>query len=583
MPTPSAPASGAVTLAGRVVGGQQPIGNASIFLYAAGSAGAGTGAVNLLSTPVNTSQYGDFDITGDYTCPSTTTQVYLVARGGNPGISASTNNVASVLMAALGDCSNLTPTSFVFVNEVTTVAAAWALSEFIGPNADIGASATNATGLRNAFLVANNLANTTNGLAGGASLPGGSTIEAAKLYTLANVISVCVNSTGGTACNPLFSAATAGGVTPANTLDAALSIVGHPSSQVGAVFAAATPAPPFQPALSSVPNDWTMSITYMGGGIASPTALAIDSTGSVWIANYFGGVASKLSAAGVPAAASGFADPSLNESYGLTVDPYDNVWIVNEQTNYAVNGGNGSLTKFDHLGNLLSGSGFANGGIYFPYAVASDSNGDIWVADNGKSQASLVDNNDNSLYSAPYTSAMLPLPNAVAIDASNNAWFAAQGAAVRVTPTGTISEYSCCLLPTGIAIDQQGAAWISDYSGSAVVQVSASGTVWQTLTRVGGVYYPESLAIDGAGAVWAVNYHGKSFSGFTSATGGASSAAISPASGFGLDAGLANPFGIAVDASGNVWVTNFAGNSVTQFVGVATPIRTPLVGPPAQP
>jgi streptogramin lyase len=325
-----------------------------------------------------------------------------------------------------------------------------------------------------------------------------------------------------------------------------------------------------------------MSITYKGGGIATPTSLAVDSTGSVWIANYFGGVASKLSAAGVPASASGYADPALNESYGIAVDPFDNVWITNEETSYTVNNGDGSLTKFDHLGNLLSGSGYANGAIYYPYAAASDANGHIWVADFGDSGATLVDNSDNALYSVT-SSPQLLLPFGVAIDGANNAWFAAEGTAVKVTPTGTISEYSCCNRPSGIAVDQQGAVWVSDYAGTAVVQLSPSGTVWQTLTGVGGVYYPESLAIDGAGAVWAANYQANSFSGFASATGGASSSAISPATGFGLDARLAQPYGIALDASGDVWVTNHAGNSVTQFVGLAAPVKTPMLGPPAQP
>jgi streptogramin lyase len=51
----------------------------------------------------------------------------------------------------------------------------------------------------------------------------------------------------------------------------------------------------------------------------------------------------------------------------------------------------------------------------------------------------------------------------------------------------------------------------------------------------------------------------------------------------GLDAGLSEPFGVAVDASGNLWVTSFAGDALTQFVGLVAPIKTPLLGPPQQP
>lgn len=40
------------------------------------------------------------------------------------------------------------------------------------------------------------------------------------------------------------------------------------------------------------------------------------------------------------------------------------------------------------------------------------------------------------------------------------------------------------------------------------------------------------------------------------------------------------PVGIAIDASGNVWVTNSGGNNVTEIVGVATgPQYFPYSGP----
>jgi DNA-binding beta-propeller fold protein YncE len=52
----------------------------------------------------------------------------------------------------------------------------------------------------------------------------------------------------------------------------------------------------------------------------------------------------------------------------------------------------------------------------------------------------------------------------------------------------------------------------------------------------------------------------------------------------GTDAGLGAPFAVAVDASGNLWVTNSNGaNTVTVFIGLATPVKTPLLGPPQLP
>ena len=45
---------------------------------------------------------------------------------------------------------------------------------------------------------------------------------------------------------------------------------------------------------------------------------------------------------------------------------------------------------------------------------------------------------------------------------------------------------------------------------------------------------------------------------------------------FGRAYNVSGPRGIAIDASGNVWIANFTYNSVTEFVGAATPAATPL-------
>jgi hypothetical protein len=159
----SGPLSGGA-LRGSVHGGQQPIVGATIQLYAAGTAGYGSSATPLLTSAVTTDATGSFSITGDYTCPSSTSQVYLVATGGNPGLAPGTNNAAIALMAALGPCGlhggeyTLDPNSFITINEVTTVASVYALAAFMGGDAaHVGTSSTNAVGLANSFALVNNL------------------------------------------------------------------------------------------------------------------------------------------------------------------------------------------------------------------------------------------------------------------------------------------------------------------------------------------------------------------------------------------------------------------------------------------
>jgi streptogramin lyase len=572
-------------LQGHVLGGQQPVSGASIVLYAAGSTGSGAGAVNLLApNTVTTDATGSFAITGDYMCPTATTPVYLVARGGNPGLSKA--NPALVMMAALGSCGDLTGTTNVAIDEVTTVASAWALAQFLGPGAIVGSTATDTSGLANAFTVANNLADTGTGLAPGSALPESAVTESAKLYSLADALSACVNSDGGSACAPLFAAATSSAGTPENTLDAALNIVRNPGTNVSAVFNAVPSQGPFQPALTAQPNDWTMSVTYGEctsgcGGLNLPGALAIDSGGNVLVANYFGAALSKFSPAGVPAAAAGFPGVGLNESYGIAIDGSDNAWVTNEQSVTAANNHHiGSISKFSSAGVELSGDGYTGGGIYYPLAAAADSNGEIWIADYGSSSATLLANDGSPISGGSgYGTSALPFTSAVAIDASHNAWFAVQGGAVRVTPAGAVSSFSCCSGPAGIAIDLSGNVWVADYNASAVVKLTSSGTVANRTTVLGGNGGPQGIAIDGAGNVWAANYYGDSLVELL----GSTAAAVSPSLGYGLDSPLNEPYGVAIDASGNVWLSNAGANTITQFVGLASPIKTPLAGPPVQP
>jgi streptogramin lyase len=517
--------------------------------------------------------------------------VYLVARGGNPGLANGVNNPAAVMMAALGNCGNLTSTTSIVVDEVTTVASAWALAQFMSAGAIVGSTSSNATGLTNAFATINNLVNIGAGVVPGSAIPNGAVAESAKLNTLADVLASCVNSDGTSACAPLFAAATVAGNAPANTLDAALNIAQNPSANIAAVFNVSSPTGPFQPALSSPPHDWTMSITYGGctsgcGGLNTPGSLAIDSGGNVLVANYNGGVLSMFSPTGVPASPTGFPGAGLEQSYGIAIDGSDNVWVTNEQSVAGANNHHyGSVSEFSAAGVELSGYGYTGGGIYYPVAIAAGSTGVIWIADHADSSATLLADDGSAVSgSSGYAASALPFTTAVALDAGQNAWFAVQGGAARVTSTGAVSTFACCSDPSGIAIDLLGYVWIADYDASAVIELNSAGSVVHRTTLSGGNGGPRGIAVDGAGNVWAGNYYGDSVAELA----GSSAAVLSPFLGYGLDAPLQEPYGVAVDASGNLWISNAGANAlsqstITEFVGLASPVKTPLLGPPVQP
>src|ERR1700753_2236499 len=100
MGTAAAPNPVALTVNGKVHGGQQAVVGAQIQLYVAGNSGNGSAASPLLNPTGTSGEDGASSITGDYSCPSATSQVYLVATQGNPGLGSGGNNPALAMMAA---------------------------------------------------------------------------------------------------------------------------------------------------------------------------------------------------------------------------------------------------------------------------------------------------------------------------------------------------------------------------------------------------------------------------------------------------------------------------------------------------
>src|SRR5258708_2492040 len=159
--SPIGASANSLAIQGSVHGGAQPVKGSTITLYAANQT-AYAGASTVLTT-TTTDSAGNFNITGTYTCPANS-QVYIAAAGGDPGTGVSNPQLA--LAAGLGTCSgSLSSGLFINLNEVTTVATAYALSGFATDLAHVGTSATNVLGLKNAMNTINNIANIGSGTA----------------------------------------------------------------------------------------------------------------------------------------------------------------------------------------------------------------------------------------------------------------------------------------------------------------------------------------------------------------------------------------------------------------------------------
>ena len=198
-PTAAPSASAGVTISGVVHGGQQPIVGAEMFLFAANTTGyggngiaasagsAGNASISLLKSAANTVQDtnsadptyldyytttgtgGSFAITGDYSC-APGQQVYLYALGGNPTYPVGSANSAIGLLAALAACpsaDSFPSSTYIVVNEVSTIAAAYAFAGFATDAVHVSSSGTvlAQTGIANAFANAANLETLSTGVA----------------------------------------------------------------------------------------------------------------------------------------------------------------------------------------------------------------------------------------------------------------------------------------------------------------------------------------------------------------------------------------------------------------------------------
>jgi streptogramin lyase len=577
------PAAG-VSFTGKVSAGLQPVSGASVQLFAAGIAGNGSAPTALLASALTTASGGTFTVPGGYTCPSAQTPVYLLSKGGQAG-SGSAANASLWLMTAVGPCGAISAGSSFTVNEVTTAASVWALASFMSSGGSVGSSCTNVTGLDNAFLTANNLVNASTGTSPGAAIPSTLTVATGKLDTLANALASCTRSSGGSACSGLFNAAASGSTVPGNTLDAALNMAHAPSNNVAAIYALASGNALFSPALSAAPPDWMLHNTITGGGMSSPASVSVASTGNVWVSSYFYSV-SEFAPNGGPVFPSGITGNGINESYGMALDIQGNVWIANEQTN--PNSGHGDVTELNSSGSSVA-TGITSGGIDFPVAVAADTNGNMWFADYADSLVTVLNSAGTPISGATgWGGTSLAFPVALAVDSEHNAWVANQSSNSSITKISAdgsqITPYNCnCNGAGGIATDQSSNVWVANYYGNSISEVNSCGTLLLNAATGGGVLHPQGIAVDGTGAVWVANVFGNSLSEIGGPSSSAPGSFVSPSTGFGSDAALLQPYGVAIDASGNLWVSNFGNSTLTQFVGVAAPVKTPLAGPPQLP
>jgi sugar lactone lactonase YvrE len=212
-----------------------------------------------------------------------------------------------------------------------------------------------------------------------------------------------------------------------------------------------------------------------------------------------------------------------------------------------------------------------------PSGVATDSAGDVWVTDADNDQVTEFSASGGRLRSFGTKGSgngQLSDPEAIAVsggdvyvaDAGNNRVeeFTTAGQFVRTiggpgTGNGQFTD------PEGVAVNSSGDLYVADTAGNRVEEFSGTGSFLSTITA--GMSNPQGLAVDASGDLW-VAQNGMTDTSADAVIEYSPTGTQLQSVGRGNTAeygGMSNPSDVALDASGNVYVTDPDYDLVEEF------------------
>jgi sugar lactone lactonase YvrE len=241
-------------------------------------------------------------------------------------------------------------------------------------------------------------------------------------------------------------------------------------------------------------------------------------------------------------------------------------------------------------------------------------------ATNGASANAVLGQADFTSNTAPISQSVMNYPQGIAIDPTTGKVFVADISNNRVlrfsstaaansgsaaeavlgqadfTSRSLATTQSGMAGATGVAVDGSGNLYVADYSNNRVLRfnnaatatngASANGVLGQpdftsntSVTTQSGMNYPIGVAVDGSGNLYVADYSNNRvlrFNNAASATNGANANAVLGQADFTsstsavTQSGMYRPMGIAVDGSGNLYVTDVYNNRVLQFSNAAS-------------
>ena len=174
-------------------------------------------------------------------------------------------------------------------------------------------------------------------------------------------------------------------------------------------------------------------------------------------------------------------------------------------------------------------------------------------------------------------------PLGVAVDSAGNVYVADfaygdNGNVRKITPAGVVTTLIGPGLnfPAGVAVDNAGNIYVAEWGNEDICKITPAGVV-TTLAGSGGRrphwhFSPAGIAVDSAGNVYVADTNNNEIRKITP-TGVVSTLAGSglwgSSDGIGSAASFADPYGVAVDSAGNVYVADTNNNEIRKIMPAA--------------